>query len=216
VGVRITTGITALDFFLSGGFQVPSIIHVYGEPGTGKSTLGYHLVSCLHEKGLGTIWFDFNSSFSMKRLLSISKNDQVLQTLRLYQLESGNQLSKSLNQLKIRENEKLLVLDNFTYYYQLSNSEDKRGTFYNMLHHQLMRILAAVRRNNMICFLINQVRTSSNGDFYPVGGSLMNEISQYVITTRHEDGHFKLEVMKGEINEENLMYSLSSSGWEVK
>ncbi len=214
MGFRISTGITALDFFLSGGFTLPSLVHLYGEPGTGKTTLGYHLLKNFHERGLKTVWLDFNESFSLRRLLSLSKDHSILKSFRIFQLKSNLEFKKSLNILKIEDNEKLLVLDNFTYYYQLSQSEEKLGAFYNMLHHQLMRVMAAVKRNSMLCLLINQVRTTRDGNFYPVGGSLLNELAGYVLTTLYSNDVCLVKIIKGSSIEPNQFeYGLFDAGW---
>jgi circadian clock protein KaiC len=44
--MRISTGITGLDNILQGGLLTGRTYLVYGEPGTGKTTLGLHFLSC--------------------------------------------------------------------------------------------------------------------------------------------------------------------------
>jgi circadian clock protein KaiC len=43
--MRISTGISGLDFVLRGGFMPGRAYLVHGEPGTGKTTLGLHFLS---------------------------------------------------------------------------------------------------------------------------------------------------------------------------
>jgi circadian clock protein KaiC len=44
--LRISTGIAGLDHILQGGLLPARTYLVYGEPGTGKTTLGLHFLSC--------------------------------------------------------------------------------------------------------------------------------------------------------------------------
>src|SRR6185295_3319049 len=43
--VRVPTGIAGLDYILRGGLLAGRVYLVYGEPGTGKTTLGLHFLS---------------------------------------------------------------------------------------------------------------------------------------------------------------------------
>ena len=215
MGDRIATGIPFLDFFFHGGFEVPGFVHVYGEPGTGKSTLGYQLVKSVHEQDDHAIWLDFNASFSTKRLLSIAKDATVLDSLTLISITSRSYFLTVLPTIiSVARDAKLFVLDNFTYFYQLSDTTDKHGEFY-LMYQQLVRLFALLRRNHMLGLLINQVRSTAEGDFYPIGGQLINEISRYVLAIRHNGDHNDLEIKKGKANQETLSFILLQEGWSV-
>ncbi|NHI92008.1 MAG: hypothetical protein EAX96_05855 [Candidatus Lokiarchaeota archaeon] len=216
MGDRIKTGIRFLDFFLSGGFQVPGFIHLYGEPGTGKSTLGYHLVSRLHEQGEKAVWLDFNHSFSIKRLISMAKDSSIVRSVALLAMSAHGQFINTLSKLNtLMVQARLLVLDNFTYFYQLSETQEKKGTFYTMFHHQLIRILALLRRQRALGLLINQVRSTLDGTFYPIGGQLINELSRYVLTIKKSGQQYELEIIKGEPNQILIPFILKNDGWRV-
>jgi len=215
VGDRITTGIPFLDFFFHGGFRVPGFVHVYGEPGTGKSTLGYQLVKSVIDQGEQAIWLDFNASFSMKRFLSLMDNPSFVDSLTLINVTSRNYFFTVLPIIiSVARDAKLLVLDNFTYFYQLSNTDEKDGEFYHMFQ-QLVRLSALLTRHRMLGVLINQVRSTTNSQFYPVGGQLINDLSRYVLAITHHGDHNELMVKKGESIEESLQFSLIEEGWSV-
>ena len=215
VGDRIGTGISFLDFFFHGGFQVPGFVHVYGEPGTGKSTLGYHLVKTIHHRGENTIWLDFNASFSAKRLLTIIKDVNFIDSLTLINVTSQSYLLTVLPTIiSMARNARLLILDNFTYFYQLSDTEEKQGEFYRM-YRQLLRLSALLNRNKMLGVLINQVRSSLDGEFYPVGGQLLNDLSRYVLAITNCGDHCELTVKKGDAIDEKLFFSLIQDGWSL-
>jgi circadian clock protein KaiC len=50
--MRISTGIAGLDQILNGGLLPGRTYLVHGEPGTGKTTLGLHFLSCDPDSGL--------------------------------------------------------------------------------------------------------------------------------------------------------------------
>src|SRR5215467_8798068 len=50
--MRISTGIAGLDHILHGGLLPGRTYLVAGEPGTGKTTLGLHFLSCDHDSSL--------------------------------------------------------------------------------------------------------------------------------------------------------------------
>src|SRR5215468_10899268 len=50
--MRISTGISGLDHILHGGLLPGRTYLVHGEPGTGKTTLGLHFLSCEPSSGL--------------------------------------------------------------------------------------------------------------------------------------------------------------------
>ena len=215
MGNKIATGLIPLDFFLCGGFEVPGFIHLYGEPGTGKSTLGYHLVQSFHKNGERVVWIDFNSSFSMKRLLSIVKDKSVIHSLTLISITSKEYFISMLSGLiSIASQTRLIILDNFTYFYQLSDNDKKKGEFYQMFQ-QLVRLISLIRRNRMLGLLINQVRSTKDGNFYPVGGQLVNEISRYVFAIKKMEEYNELEVIKGKTNHDKLLFKLMDNGWNV-
>jgi DNA repair and recombination protein RadB len=181
---RISTGYSALDDLLGGGLERKAITQIYGEPGSGKSTLVLLPVVASLKAGHGVIFID-TEGLSVERFRQIAGEDAEEIAARLYIYEpsdfeqQGIQIAESENLLK-KGGIDLLVMDSATALYRTELGQSREAQ--RKLASQMMYVLGLCRRYAIPALVTNQVYVDpESGDFRPMGGPVLQHLCKAII-----------------------------------
>jgi len=157
------TDITLLDDILQGGFRKDSIIHLYGEPGSGRTTFVMQLMSRVLKAGWRGIWIDCNGAFSPKRLMQILDTPDSIQNLMQMRPNSSQHQTLILQNLQhILSDVGLVVVDPITHFYRAERYRAGSQGFFQELIDTQMGILVGVASQKIPVVVVNYA-TKRNG-----------------------------------------------------
>jgi len=161
----IATGLPILDEYLLGGFRKDALLHFYGEPGAGKSTMAMQFMIHIMRDGWKGIWVDCNGAFSLEKFQVMSQDTTLLNRLITVQTKSFSQQTLVLQQLKFHlENVGVVVVDPITYHYRTERfQEASQGYFQELVDNQLGTLIGIAHAQLIPIIVINYAtRIQSN------------------------------------------------------
>jgi len=160
----INTGVECLDDLLDGGFPFGCLSLIFGEFGTGKTTLAMQCAVNYAKDGHGTIYVDSNGEFSLDRLSQIALQDLGLVAPRIMvfsprtfqrQIEIIETLGSFINP-KIR----LIIFDTISSLYRLELADRKQTFALNrQMNRQLALLAETAKAKGIAVLLTSQVRS---------------------------------------------------------
>jgi len=195
---KIITGCKNLNILLGGGVETQAITECYGQYGSGKTQIGFHLATAVQlpkdKGGLegNCLWIDTEQTFRPERIVQIAKAlklnpEKTLKNVfiaRAYNSEHQVFLVERAPEM-IEENKiKLIVIDSITSHFRADfvgrGELAERQQKLNKHLHQLQRLADA---NNLAVYITNQVMARPNilfGDpIAPVGGHVLGHMATY-------------------------------------
>jgi DNA repair protein RadB len=199
LNTRVSTGYSPLDDLLGGGLERKAITQVYGEPGSGKSTIALlPVVTCL-KAGQGVIFFD-TEGLSVERFRQIAGDDAEEIAARLYIYEpsdfeqQGIQIAESENLLK-KGGIDLFVMDSATALYRTELGQSREAQ--RKLASQMMYVLGLCRRFAIPVLVTNQVYVDSDtGEFRPMGGPVLQHLCKAILRIDRLNGLRRVVLVK--------------------
>jgi DNA repair protein RadB len=189
-----------LDALIGGGFPTAAISHIFGEPGSGKTTLAIQLavnvIRC--EK---RVIFVTPERFPGERFAQIAGTDAGSIGLRLlvFEVKSFDQQRAVLHNVKkiAKENVGLVVLDATTSLYRLEQSKNTEITLRRALANQLLLLLGLAKKYDLSVVVTNQVYSDVETDeVLPVAGYLIDNLSKVVIQFVKTNGDRRCTIVK--------------------
>src|SRR4030043_1538491 len=114
---QISTGCNCIDSKIGGGINPETIMLIYGEPETGKSTFALQCAfHCALQKGK-VLYIDCDNTFSTKRLAQIAGDrfDQVAEQIVLVKPRDFREQTALIDQIEeYTVNVSLIIVDTFT------------------------------------------------------------------------------------------------------
>ncbi|MEM3061910.1 MAG: ATPase domain-containing protein, partial [Candidatus Bathyarchaeia archaeon] len=164
------TGCKKLDKLLNGGFPSCSLSLIYGEAGTGKTTLAFQASIQAAIKGFKVLFLDPDQSFSAQRLAQIAGEDieKISASILVFQPETFMHQAMLVENLEkyISKNVGLLVVDTLTSLYRIA-FESRSSIF--ILNKELNRQLAYLndlaKKYNLSVLVLSQVHAKPYDDF---------------------------------------------------
>jgi DNA repair protein RadB len=192
----ISSGIKCIDINIGGGIAPETVILIYGEPETGKSTLAIQCaVSCALQK-LKVLFVDCDNTFSTKRLAQIAgeKFDEVAEQIILVKPKDFREQTAVVDRIAeyTTKGFGLIVIDTFTSLYgaRVSQIEGKAFSVNRELNRQLA-ILAESAKIRKIPVIINsQVRSvfdDPNAGVRPVATRVLKFWADTIISLKPTD-----------------------------
>ena len=140
----ISTGLSKLDRFLSGGIPNGVIVDVFGSNGTGKTLLLLQLLINSIKNGGNILYIDTTGGFRPERVLEIQKESGIEQNLldkiTVNRITNTSEQIQSINSIE-RNNFSLVVIDNvtdlFSYEYQKDESAFEKNYLFMKYMHNL-------------------------------------------------------------------------------
>jgi DNA repair protein RadB len=189
---KISTGIGALDVALENGLPAKSIIHIYGESGTGKSTFVMQCAKNCVLKGWKVLVVDNEHTCSSTRLKKICNANftEIAQSIFVYEPDSFANQSETIESLEkyMTNKTKMIIIDTITTQYRRTVTEKSAKNI--ILHKNLNRQLAFLKdlaiKFDLIVLITNQVRgnlkigNDTNG-IEPVAADILSYWADYEI-----------------------------------
>jgi DNA repair protein RadB len=189
-----------LDTLIGGGFPTKAISHVFGEPGSGKTTLGIQLAVNVIRREKRVI-FVAADQFPGERFAQIAGTDveSISQRLLVFEVKSFDQQRGTLRNIKrmAKENVGLVVLDPATTHYRLEQSKNTESALQHSLVNQLLLLLGLAKKFDLSVVVTNQVYADiDTGEVLPVAGYLIDNLSKVVVQFAKTDGRRRCAIVK--------------------
>ncbi|NYT06525.1 MAG: DNA repair and recombination protein RadB [Methanomicrobiales archaeon] len=188
---RVGTGSADFDDLLGGGLERRAITQLYGEAGSGKSTLCLLCSVSVLAKGRWVIFID-SEGFSADRFRQIAGDaaPAVAERLLLFEPldfdQQGLMIGECEALLKSRD-VGLIVLDSATALYRVEGRGG--GEAQRRLGGQVIRLLAYAKRWGVPVLLTNQVYMDVDTDtLRGLGGTVLSHISKTIVRLEKCDG----------------------------
>jgi DNA repair protein RadB len=165
---KIPTGCRTIDDFLKGGFPIESVILVYGEAETGKTTLAMQCAINCVRLGFKALFVDSDRTFSARRFSQIAGEQfqTIAEMIILVRPDDFEEQTAIVDQLNdyVNRNFKLVVFDTVTSLYRLKVSQSPSRTFeLNRELNRQLAVLAQMARTQKIAILLtSQVHSVLN------------------------------------------------------
>jgi len=167
-----------LSKFLEGYKQ--EVTSIYGEAGTGKTTLCLLATLELALSGKKVIFFDTESNFSIERINQIleGKNKECLKNILKLKINNFNVQHTQIKNLENIKNISLIVVDSLTHHYRRLYSKEPELAK-GMLAKQLL-ILKNIAKNIPV-IITSQVYSGFENNIMPVGRDVLIGLSDTLI-----------------------------------
>ncbi len=161
----VPIGCGSLDEQLNGGLLETTLTLLYGEPKTGKTTLGMQCAVNCARMGYKTAFIDCDNTFSPNRMMQIAADEfeSVAPHVILMKPENFDQQANVIDRLDeyVGERVGLVVVDTVTGLYREGFGGDKKNTF--ALNRELNRQMACLaqltKTRKVASLIISQVRS---------------------------------------------------------
>jgi len=166
---RSSTGSLPIDRLLRGGLPHGEILLVYGEAGTGKTTLALQSAVAMGERGLMTFYIDADGMLAVERVRQMTVGDveEVTQLIGIFTPKDFYEqtiLLENLDRL-IAGRRGLLIADSINRLYRLAITNLERATVLSKeLNRQLAYITQTTKTHQMPALLTSQVRSIVSDD----------------------------------------------------
>ncbi len=182
---RLSSGCEGLDRLLGGGYEPGIITQIYGEAGTGKTTIVLQAAVGAVGRGLKVIFID-TEGFSVERFRQIAGEAAKEIGAKIVVFEPLNleqQHSSIKDATKIAGKEfGLLILDSATSLYRAAFEGDDNRPVRRALAAQLGELQEMARRHRIPVVVTNQVYMEiETGNLRPLGGMAMDHATKTAI-----------------------------------
>ena len=172
--LKIPTDCETIDRILEGGISQESIILVYGEAETGKTTLAMQCAINCAKQGYKTLFIDCDGTFSSRRLsqLASEKFGEIAELILLMKPNDFHDQTLVVDHLTeyITKHFGLLIIDTITALYRLRIAEFPKKAFeLNRELNRQMALLAQIAKTKKIAVLtLSQVQGVLNETYSSV------------------------------------------------
>jgi len=160
----ISTGVECLDDILGGGFPFGCLSLIFGESGTGKTTLAMQCAVNYVKDGHSAIYVDSNGEFSLDRLSQVALRDLrlVAPLIMVFSPRTFQRQSEIIDTLEkfISPKIRLIIFDTISSLYRLELA-DRRKTFSlnRQMNRQLASLTETAKAKGIAVLLTSQVRS---------------------------------------------------------
>ena len=174
-----------IDALIGGGFPTGVVSHIYGEPGSGKSSLCIQLATSVIRSEKRVI-FIASDPFPSERFAQIAATDTATlsQKLLVFEVKSFDQQRVTLRNIRkiAKENVGLIIFDAVTTYYRLEQAKDTEIRSRQAFANQVLLLLGLAKKYDLAVTLTNQVYVDTDTqEVLPVAGYLLDNVSAIVL-----------------------------------
>jgi len=160
----ISTGSECLDKILGGGFPLGCLSLIFGESGTGKTTLVMQCAVNYVKKGHSVIYVDSNRELSLDRLSQITFGDleSVAPSIAVFSPTTFQEQGEIIESLEsfISSRTRLVIFDTISSLYRLELSDRKQTFRLNrQMNRQLASLVEVAKGKGIAVLLTSQVRS---------------------------------------------------------
>jgi DNA repair protein RadB len=203
IGDVIPSRCEPLDALLGGGFAVGELVVVYGEAGTGKTTLVIQTAIEAARRGSKVLYIDTDHSFTHQRFTQLAGEDSgtVSEQILLFFPETFSAQSSLVENIEnyLTEATRLLVVDTITSLYRVSlGSAERTFTLNRELNRQLAYLSEVALRRKIVALLTSQVHTRMDfpfGRIEPVARRTLAHWPRTIIRLRNTSEQSRKEII---------------------
>jgi recombination protein RecA len=192
---RISSGIYALDYILGGGLPVGKVIELFGDEGSGKTTVALHAIAKAQKLGGIAAFIDLENGLNIDYAQTLGVD---IDSLMVSQPESGNSAMEVVMKIMeqkadIKELESkplVIVVDSAAALVTLDEQKGDVGDTQvspvaRLLSTVLRRMVTTVRKTGTILIFTNQMRDDI-GSWYKTSSSTGGRALKFYSTIRIE------------------------------
>ena len=187
------------------------ITYIYGQAGSGKTTLA--MLSCVDviKKGKKVIFIDTENGVSVERLKQLCNFESLLENIFLIKItDFEDQCKKIENLMNIYKMFDLIILDTIGSIYREELKKDSIGT--NIKVVKQLKTLVSISKEVPV-IITNQVYTKIPENIItPVGGELIKKFCNKIIELEKEPR--KIKLIKPE--EKEILFEINEKGIKLK
>jgi recombination protein RecA len=164
----VSSGCAALDRALGvGGYPSGRVVEVFGEPGSGKTTLGLHAVVSVQQAGGTALYVDMEHALDPTYCMALGVDTDALLLCQPGSGEDALDVTESMVRSGAID---LVVIDSVAALVPQAELRGRMGDNYAGLQARLMsqamrKLTAVAHRTGVLLLFINQVRHTSSGAF---------------------------------------------------
>lgn len=217
---RLAFGCATIDAMLEGGVEAGCLTLLYGEAGTGKTTLCLLLATDVARKGKKVIYID-TEGVSLDRLKQIAGDDfeAVAKNILFSNISSFDEQEKMVDKaIKLAQGNVdigMIIIDSISMHYRLTSREEDRGER-KSLAGQSTKLTNVAREKVIPVVATSQVYTDvETGNFEALGGHALLHNSKVIVRVdKASTGRRRAVLMKHRSLPEGLVadFQLTSNG----
>jgi DNA repair protein RadB len=191
--VAISTGCICINNQIGGGISPESVILIYGEPETGKTTFAIQCVVNCAMQNFKILFVDCDNTFSTKRLSQLSgdKFEAVAERVILVKPKDFREQTAVIDRIQdyTAKSFGLIVFDTFTSLYgaKVSESSSKAFNVNRELNRQAAILAGTAKIRKIPVILVSQVRAvfgTQDGDVAPVANRVLKFWADTIIAMK--------------------------------
>lgn len=157
----IPTGVYSVDRIIGGGFRAGSIIELFGNAGSGKTTLALMTVAQEQAKGHTCVYIDVEHAFNMEYAQSLGVD---MTKLYFSQPDSAEDAFTIINDFASTGEVSMIVLDSIAALmpkteYESEPGKTQIGSLSRFMSNALRQVLPSIQKTDTTVVMINQTRT---------------------------------------------------------
>ena len=183
---RLPLGCTSIDEMLDGGIESSSMTLLYGEAGSGKTTVCLILAKEIIKQGKKVVYID-SEGLSIDRLMQIAGEDfdLVMQNLLVFDVVNFDSQERSIDKaVKMVQSDigvGMIIVDSITSLYRPTGKEDERSERKSLVG-QSQKLSSIAREKKIPVLVTSQVYTDvETGTFESLGGNALMHNSKSII-----------------------------------
>lgn len=183
---RLPLGCASIDEMLDGGIESGSMTLLYGEAGSGKTTLCLILAREVIKQGKKVIYID-SEGISIDRLMQITGEDfdTVMQNLLVFDVVNFDSQERAVDKaIKMVQSDigvGMIIVDSITSLYRPTGKEDERSERKSLVG-QSQKLSSVAREKKIPVLVTSQVYTDvETGMFESLGGNALMHNSKSIL-----------------------------------